>query len=418
MLRLMARMTRDEAFHHAYGTAVRRRHVLYLPGYDPMVPRRYRELYRSEGEKQARISDYSLKVTGLTGQENYTWLAETEIDGQRAEARMEFLLWNDIVQDSMDQSILATYLLMVRTAWIYIRTGTLWALFRLRPTPMIAALYPVVMLIVYLLAGIALGWAVLAILTLFLPWPIGLVAAAATLAAFLMVLRRYDPHLFVFYLMHDYAFSAIPYGATPDVLVERERTFVARLAEVMGSDADEVLVVGHSSGAHVAVEVVAAYLRDHTLREDGPKLALLTLGGVIPMISFLPEAKVLRRDLCQLSQVEDLTWIDISAPGDGASFALADPVHVSGVAPPEAVKIWPKIISAAFSETLSPELDQATKWRFFRRHFQYLCCFDRPRGYDYFQITAGPLYLRDRYAERGSTASRIETVHSPYRDMA
>ena len=159
-------------------------------------------------------------------------------------------------------------------------------------------------------------------------------------------------------------------------------------------------------------------IRTGGLEGARPKLAFLSLGGVIPMVSFLPEARQLRRDLHEICQNPDITWVDVSAPGDGSSFALADPVHVSGVAPEDGIKYWPKILSAAFSLSLSPELDQSTKWRFFRRHFQYLCCFDQPRGYDYFLITAGPEYLRDRYAERGSTASRIEKTYSSHRDMA
>ena len=34
--------------------AVFRRRVFYIPGYDPIPPRRYRELYRKEGTDQAR----------------------------------------------------------------------------------------------------------------------------------------------------------------------------------------------------------------------------------------------------------------------------------------------------------------------------------------------------------------------------
>ena len=34
-------------------TQVRRRRVFYIPGYDPVHPRRYRELYRKEGAEQA-----------------------------------------------------------------------------------------------------------------------------------------------------------------------------------------------------------------------------------------------------------------------------------------------------------------------------------------------------------------------------
>ena len=417
MLCPMERPDRDTIFHHSYGESVSHRHVLYLPGYDPMMPRRYRELYRTEGLKQAKISGYDLKIEGQTGQENYTWLVETQIEGQHTKARIEFLLWNDIVQASMNQSLLTTYILMLRTAWVYISTGVLWHLFRLRPTPIIPALYPVLMLTLYFIVGALLGWAANMGLSLFLPWPVGWIAGAAIFCGVLMVMRHYDLKLFAFFLMHDYAFSAVARGATPNELVMREKQFVARLREVLESDVDEVLIVGHSSGAHVAVEVIADLIRTGGLEGVTPKLAFLSLGGVIPMISFLPEAKTLRRDLHEICQNPDITWIDVSAPGDGSSFALADPVHVSGVAPDEQIKYWPKILSAAYSLSLSPELNQSTKWLFFRRHFQYLCCFDRPRGYDYFQITAGPKYLRDRYAERSSTTSRIEKVYSPYRDM-
>ena len=39
-----------------------RRRVFYIPGYDPIHPRRYRELYRKEGQAQAAISGYGLSL--------------------------------------------------------------------------------------------------------------------------------------------------------------------------------------------------------------------------------------------------------------------------------------------------------------------------------------------------------------------
>ena len=54
------------------------------------------------------------------------------------------------------------------------------------------------------------------------------------------------------------------------------------------------------------------------------------------------------------------------------------------------------MFSAAFTQTLSPEKWKALKRRFFRLHFQYLCAFDRPKDFDYFRVTAGPMLLADR----------------------
>jgi len=139
------------------------------------------------------------------------------------------------------------------------------------------------------------------------------------------------------------------------------------------------------------------------------------LGQVVPMVSFLPRADRLRADLQLLSQTGRLTWVDVSAPGDGCAFALCDPVAVSGVAGQG--KRWPLVLSAAFTQTLSPERWAALRWRFFRLHFQYLCAFDRPSDYDYFRITAGPLTLGARFAGRAPSKSRIERAVSKYRTV-
>ena len=61
---------------------------------------------------------------------------------------------------------------------------------------------------------------------------------------------------------------------------------------------------------------------------------------------------------------------------------------------------------------------KALRWRFFRLHFQYLCAFDRPKDYDYFQITAGPLTLTDRYRNRAPSRSRIDVTASKYSNTA
>lgn len=190
------------------------------------------------------------------------------------------------------------------------------------------------------------------------------------------------------------------------------KAFGDEIAKALTSSVDEVLVVGHSSGAHLAVSVLADLIRDGRVPASGPQLAFLSLGQVVPMMSFLPKARRLRTDLAFLATQDALTWVDVSAPGDGCCFALCDPVAVTGVTPPG--KKWPLVLSAAFSQSLSPARWKALRWRFFRLHFQYLCAFDRPDGYDYFQITAGPLSLAARYRDRAPSASRIDIPVSKY----
>jgi len=388
---------------------VKTRRVFYIPGYDPIHPRRYRELYRKEGSAQARISDYQIALSPKTGGGNYGWNVAAHIDGVDVEAQVDVLVWSDIVRISMSNSILATYGQLVQTAWVYIASGALWRLMKLRKGPVIAALYPVGMLLLQLLIAALAGKLLYAGLTFFggPAWFKG-IAAAAGVGLGWQVLRwfkKQDGKLFAYYLMHDYAFGAATRGANPPALETRMTEFGDAIAQALRSDVDEVLVVGHSSGAHLGVSILADLIRAGRVPADGPALAFMTLGQVVPMVSFLRDAHRLRADLRFLSQCEGLTWVDVTAPGDGCAFALCDPVAVSGVAPED--KRWPLVFSAAFTQSLTPARWKELRWRFFRLHFQYLCAFDAPKDYDYFQITAGPHSLTERYAGRPASRSRI-----------
>src|SRR6056297_2363978 len=122
---------------------VRRRKVFFIPGYDPIHPRRYRELYRKEAAAQGVISGHEITQAAAPGDGRFGWKVEARVEGVPVETDVEVLVWSDIVRDSMGHGILATYLQLARTAWIYISTGTLGRLMRLRKGPVIAALYPV-----------------------------------------------------------------------------------------------------------------------------------------------------------------------------------------------------------------------------------------------------------------------------------
>jgi len=388
-----------------------RRRVFYIPGYDPFQPRRYRELYRKEAAAQAVISGYEVALTPKKVKGRYGWRVTTAIEGLETIADVEVLVWSDIVRGSMHPGIAQTYVGLVRTAWAYIGSGALFRLMRLRKGPIIAALYPIVMLVAQLVVSCLVGLGVSAMVALLLPDLAGWLAGLAVVPLLLHWFRKQDGRFMAYYLMHDYSYSARTMGATAPELAARMATFSGAVADALRDDYDEVLVVGHSSGAHIAVSVLADVIREG-LPARHPALAFLSLGQVVPMVSFLPKANGLRADLHYLAARDELTWVDVTAPGDGCAFALCDPVSVSGCAPEG--KRWPLVISAAFTQSLSPARWKELRWRFFRLHFQYLCAFDRPRDYDYFRITAGPVPLGLRYAGRAPSGSRIDRTVSGY----
>lgn len=336
------------------GQQVKARRVFYIPGYDPIHPRRYRELYRKEGAAQAAIVGYDLTLRPRKAKGTYGWHVDGRFDGQDTQADIDVLVWSDIVRDSMSNSIPATYGQLVRTAWAYIGSGALWRLMRLRKGPVIAALYPIGMLLLQLVVAVLLGWLLYSVVTHFAA-EFGvfarLIGGIAALALMVFVLRWFkakDGKLFAYYLMHDYSYSAKWKGANPPELEARMTEFRAMIADALKSDVDEVLVVGHSSGAHLSVSILADLIRAGDVPDNGPALAFLSLGQVVPMVSFLPKADRLRADLHFLACQDVLTWVDVTAPGDGCAFALCDPVSVSGVAPAD--KRWPLVFSAQFTK--------------------------------------------------------------------
>ncbi|OAN75488.1 hypothetical protein A8B78_15850 [Jannaschia sp. EhC01] len=416
-------------------TQVTSRHVLYIPGFDPVPPRAYRERYRREAAVQARLSGFEIATAKAPTGARFGWGVDAVMEGATVSAELEVLYWADIVRKSMAAGVWATYGQLARTAWIYIGTGALFRLMRLRKGPVIAALYPVVVLLGQLLlamvlavlvgVGIGIGlWRLVDALDLVTPaqgvlavmFALALAGGGLTMWLVLRWCARRD-HLLAWYLMKDYAFSSRLYGVYPPEQEARMAEFADRIAEVLRRDVDEVLIVGHSSGAYIAVSVLADLIRAGRVPGDGPVVSLLTLGHVVPMVSFLPAARRLRADLSFMA-AQDIAWVDVTAPGDGCAFALCDPVAVSGVAPDD--KKGPLVISAAFTQTLSAARQRALKWRLFELHFQYLDAFDNlpdtRDAYDYFRVTAGPLTLGDRFATRAPSASRIEAPVNRFTD--
>ncbi len=335
----------------SFHKTVRRRKVFYIPGFDPFPPRRYRELYRSEAKKQADFGGYNISQEILEVEDGFGWRVTGQIDDVTCVSDIEVLVWSDIVKSTMSGGILSTYLHMIRTAWIYLSTGTLWDIVQLRKGPVIAALYPIGFLCLQFLLALGAVWALQFILSPILGW--GSYVAFAGMWPILSAFRRWDGKIFAYYLMQDYAHSAQAYGAYPRSLRERLSQFSDRVEQAINDENwDEILVVGHSSGAHLGTTVLSDVIARAQLEQKRVSLSFLTLGQVFPMVSFLPNADELRRDMVRVGNCASITSVDVSASGDGCSFALCDPLAVTGLATPE--QKGPLILSAAFSQTLKP----------------------------------------------------------------
>lgn len=397
--------------------AVRRRKVFYVSGFDPLGPRRYRELYRKEGPEQAAISGYDLSVTGVQRAENgnYRWNARYQSGVEETNTEFEFLGWDDIVRHSFRPSLRYVYGLMFKTLWIYLSSGAISAMLRLRSGPLIAGLVPAFLMIFYLVYGsmIGTGAGMLTVLGFGAPLWLGLIAGIVGFGFAMLGTRYFEEQMMIYFMVNDLGYSAQDAGAYPQPLSQRLDEFADQIGEALESDLyDEVLVVGHSSGAQLAISALSRCLQGKSLKPGTP-LSLMTLGQSIAMTSFLPKADVLRSDLARIADDARIFWLDVTAPGDGACFALTDPAANCRMGGRPAETLNPLVISAAFRQTMDPEQLRQYRWRLLRMHFQYLCAFAKPAGFDYFEITAGAQTLGQRYADRDCSPSMLSDPVAP-----
>ena len=396
---------------------VTRRKVFYISGFDPLGPRRYRELYRSEGPAQGEISGYDIGVSALpkTGCGNFRWQVGHHRDGMETETEFEFLGWDDIVRHSIRPSLGYVYGLMFKTLWIYLSSGAIRAMLRLRSGPLIAGLVPAFLMVFYLLYAGLIGLSAGLVLTSAFGAPLWLGMLGGVCASVLAMqgTRFFEEQMMIYFMVNDLGYSAHQGGKYPEPLCNRLDEFAERIHAAMTSkDYDEVLVVGHSSGAQLAVSAISRMVARRGLPGETP-LGLVTLGQSIAMTSFLPEAHDLRADLARVADDGRIFWLDVTAPGDGACFALTDPAANCREVGRPAKALNPLVISAAFKHTMEPGELRRYRWRLLRMHFQYLCAFARPGVFDYFEITAGPRSLARRFAGRDCSPSMLARPVAP-----
>lgn len=386
---------------------VRRRHVLYLSGFDPQGPAHYHALYRDQAARQAGVAGYRIEVgprvrLGANAAWSVQWQGAE--GGAPVHTCYEFLRWDDLVRAHWPRGRARLIATTLATTGRLVANGSLWRILQTSWPACLALVAPALLMlgVVTAAAGLlGLVWGVHAELVNRLG--MGSAAAVAVLmlalggAALAHVARRAEGRVQMAWLMRSASVILRQARGELPALEQRLDRFADRLRELLGqAGLDEVLVVGHSSGAMLAASVVARAL------PDGPapaRLALLTLGECMPMLSYQPQALGFRAELARLRGMSGLLWVDYTAPPDACCFALVDPTEVCEDGLPacrRAPDAGPKRLSPRFAQ-----LFDAADWRRIRRdkyrcHFQYLMAAERPGGYDYFLLTAADQRLGER----------------------
>lgn len=388
------------------GQEVRRRHVFYVPGYDPRDPALYRRLAALELRRFAKVWDVSISVDRADVADpsvpSLSWGARLTAGDAKVAVTYETLRWDDFVARDFAVSLPITLLRSLRTGVEVIVTGLLWRIWKASPWCAVAWFYPMAVVIGLLALGIWGGAEIAGFIGDRGPMVLGVVAGASFAAALVLgvvaALRRSGS--FLVHLIDD-GRSQRRYAARADKALDaRVDAFASRIrAVVEAGETDEVLVVGHSSGSFVAIDAIARAYEASPDFARGREFALLTVGASELLVAFHPRAGWFRERIRRLAIEPSLFWAEVVGPWDSLNFPNRDPVTELKLDVP-ADRPNPTFRRAYLTKMLGRESIQALRkgWRVFRVHFQFVMANEIRGPYDYFSLVLGPWTTRSQFA--------------------
>jgi len=162
------------------------------------------------------------------------------------------------------------------------------------------------------------------------------------------------------------------------------------IARIRTGDVDEVIIVGHSLGATLVIDLLArALARDPDLGKYGPKLGVLTIGATIPKLALHPAGGWVREAARRVAQGPLLPWVEFQSRDDIISFDRFHPVLLTRVN--DADDATPPLIRRVqFHEMLSEAAFRRYRFNIMRLHYQFVMANERRAPYDYFMLVCGP----------------------------
>lgn len=374
---------------------IAKRCVVFFGGYEHVPAERQFTRMARELERFGKTWNVRTQVsdpTILHGGSVQIWPIATEGPNWRVETNLNYCAWNDLIDEDFSRpdwrSIPTGLLALVDfvftlTAFRYLAAAWRYWLF---------AIYPFVLSVLFgaiaVLAARAPGWIGLA-----LPWYFAIPFA---ILVFWLLVRWPGDRLRLRYMLNDWSFaSAIARGRRKSYS-DRIDDFARFLAdEVRRTDADEILIVGHSLGAVLAIEALSAALRRHPdLATSGPSVTLMTVGSSLLKVALHPSAHGVREAVGRVLAATDIAWIDYSALVDPLNFYRCDPGKALNLNAPRS----PLIRTVRIRSMLGEASYRLFKGDFLRLHRQFVMGNGQRYHYDFFMACCGPMPQEGRIA--------------------
>lgn len=380
---------------------ISQRGVFFIGGYDPKTPEAFFERLGKEiarFEKNWGVSTSISSVEVSSNGEVACATIRTEAGDWAVETDFNFFVLDRIVLGDFAKPLpirLWKYLVMFAD---YLATGTLFRLFAASWRFSLYLLYPFTMIVLFAVAGcLAGGWLGMS----GIPGAM-LVGPAVGLAVFFGLLATLGERWPVTHLMDLWSFSRdYLRGRRPDAEAMLQRCGAAVAARAAQRNFDEILLVGHSTGGALVLDIAANALKaDPMITARDTRVCALTLGSTALKIGLHPAAGAFRRKVQALVDDGRLSWVEIQCLTDVINFYKTDPVAAMKLRPRPAGEgracPFPIVRQVRMRDMLENATYKRIKRNFFRVHYQYIFGNSKRCFYDFFMICCGPLPLHTR----------------------
>ncbi len=373
---------------------VRKRCFVQMTGYEPVGPdhqhRRFiREMARFQKawNVQGEVSPVTLSADGAVS----NWTIETWGPNWRVVTDFHHFRWDDFVTADMAVSDWWRFPLGMAALFEFILTGTAIRYFIVAWRYGAYFLFPFAY--IFGMAWLAISATRFTVIHLSLPHPFVL-APILWFAIFVTLRWTFGRMVHIGYALDDWYFARDLVHRTRGALDQRLEHLAHELVRlVQETDADEIVVDGHSLGAPLTIIVIDRALQlDPQLGRGGKPLHLVSSGSSLLKVALHPAAAWLRDAVGRVANAPSVYWVEYQALVDIINVYKVDPVVALGL--PPAGKPIVKIIR--IRHMVEEHTYRRFRLNFLRIHRQAVMGNERRYFYDYYMLCCGPLPLTER----------------------
>ena len=375
---------------------VRKRCFVQMTGYEPVEPEHQHRRFAREMARfhktwnvRGKISPPNLSADGAVA----SWTVETSGPNWRVTTDFHHFRWDDFVVADMAESDWWRFPLGLAALLEFVLTATVVRYFTVAWRYGLFFLYPLVSIVGMMWLSIALTrFAMIHVAGEFgnLPYHM-LLAPVLWLAIFAILRWTFGRMIQIGYALDDWYFARdFVHRARPQLEARLDRLARELVRLARDTDADEIVVHGHSLGAPLSLAVVDRALQlDPQLGARDKPLYLVSSGSSLLKVALHPAAGWLRDAVGRVANAPSIYWVEYQALVDLINIYKVDPVVALGLT----ATGKPVVKIMRIRMMVEEHTYRRFHFNFLRIHRQAVMGNERRYFYDYYMLCCGPLAL-------------------------